>query len=487
MSQLFLASTFFGAMNLAAAIDQGVFDDQGRQHRVLLVSSNASMPESAGRLEAVPGFDVLRQRFDDVVDWNGVVAPYHPSQFTNFGEPAIVARLLSSHLHLDDKPVELVLESIQVSPARALADLFVSARVTMYSDGLMSFGPTRVALPPSLGRRIDRLVYLDLIPGLRPVLLSEFDVALVPLVDDAFKGVVEEVASASTASIDVAGQLGEVGATALVVGQYLGSLGIVTETEERQMYVDTIKALGRLGHRTVAFKAHPTAPASVERLVDDVAIEGIQVVEVRRDVSAEQLLARWQPAIIAGCFSTALVVARRFYGVDAVSFGTGKIMDRLQPFENSNRVPLTLIDATIPRFDRATERILPPRIDPAGSAPLLQDTVDLVAYAMQPRVYAHRTDEIVDDLALRVPSTLRRRYVDGPRAVRIGLPGAEMRLRRRVKLTVRDGLEAMSPTINRWPMLARTARRVRMRTWPYVDRWYRRSPRIRRLTRRIIK
>src|SRR5690348_17927762 len=48
--------------------------------------------------------------------------------------------------------------------------------ITVYADGLMSYGPTRNKLGLLVDSRIDRLLHLDLVPGLRPMLLTEFGV-----------------------------------------------------------------------------------------------------------------------------------------------------------------------------------------------------------------------------------------------------------------------------------------------------------------------
>jgi len=64
MAQLFVASTFFGAMSLAAALDAGQFG-AADQRRILVVSNNALVPEVVPPLDAAPGFDVLRSRFGE--------------------------------------------------------------------------------------------------------------------------------------------------------------------------------------------------------------------------------------------------------------------------------------------------------------------------------------------------------------------------------------------------------------------------------------
>ncbi|CAM5227886.1 hypothetical protein STENM327S_08726 [Streptomyces tendae] len=67
----------------------------------------------------------------------------------------------------------------------------------MYADGLMSYGPTREKLPLTLARRIRRLLHLDLIPGLRPMLLSEFGVEPEVVPDVVFRAVLDEISRES--------------------------------------------------------------------------------------------------------------------------------------------------------------------------------------------------------------------------------------------------------------------------------------------------
>lgn len=421
MSQVFLASTFFGAANLAAAIDDGIFDRGGPHHRVLLASTNSAVPESTTPLTEMPGFAAIANKFDRVVSWNLLLAPFHPSEHPSLGEPAIVSAWLRRELELDDRPVELVLESIQVKPARGLADIFVAAPITIYSDGLMSFGPTRFKLPRSVGNRIDRLVYLDLMPGVHPVLLSEFDVELVRISDSSFRNVLDQTASQDHAALAASANLSERGATALVIGQYLSSLGIVSRSDEVQLYVDLIHRMHQMGHDTVAFKPHPTAGYTGGAIESAAAERGVDVIGLTGGVAVEHLLGKWRPALVGGCFSTGLLVANRFFGLDVVSMGTERVLERLSPFANSNRVPIVLVDACLPRLDR--DGACAPVI-PAEDAPQLQRLVDTMAFVMQPEIHEDRRDAVSDNLRQLDPRVAAR-YIGDARVRLLGLQSGE--------------------------------------------------------------
>src|SRR6185312_1208509 len=87
----------------------------------------------------------------------------------------------------------LVLQTVYVEPARALAYLFPDAVIDVYADGLMSYGPTRTALAPAIGVRLDRLLYPDLVQGLRPVLHGEWGVRPARISADAMRKVLARI------------------------------------------------------------------------------------------------------------------------------------------------------------------------------------------------------------------------------------------------------------------------------------------------------
>ncbi|MGI5157109.1 polysialyltransferase family glycosyltransferase [Microbispora sp. CA-102843] len=362
-STLFYASTLFGAMTLAAAIDEGRFRDGGR---VLLVSNNAAIPEVTPALDEAPGFAALRDRFDRVLSWNEIIAPLHPSDWKPRSiETPMLGRLLRE---LIGEPGELVLESIAVSPSRTLAGLVKDCPITVYSDGLMSYGPTRDPLPQEVAGRITRLLHLDLAPGLAPLLLAEHGVPAEALTDASFARVVGGVAEAAE----------EVPrAEAVVLGQYLSALGLVTAAEEAALHERMLRALAARGHRTVLFKPHPAAGRRHARELRPVAAElGVDLLVAPETTPAEACFAAHRPELVAGCFSTALVTARRLFGLPVAAIGTDLVLERLTPYENSNRIPATIVDATLPRLAADGTLTEPPAAD-------LTALVGAVGYCMQ--------------------------------------------------------------------------------------------------------
>jgi Alpha-2,8-polysialyltransferase (POLYST) len=251
---------------------------------------------------------------------------------------------------LGDDEVEIVVESIQVEPALAVARLFPDAPLEVYADGLMSYGPTRNKLDPLVGSRVRRLLHLDLLPGLEPLLLTEFGVRSEVVPTDAFTSVLAELAQDVPPSVASVPQGG-----ALLLGQYMSALEILTPAEEEQLHVRMLRGAAQLGHNSVVFKPHPVAPARFSRALEKEAGElGVELVVLNTPVLAEVLYEQMRPDLVVGCFSTALLTAASFYELPVARTGTGLLLERLTPYQNSNRVPVTLVDALLP--DVAEER-----------------------------------------------------------------------------------------------------------------------------------
>lgn len=399
MTQLFYASTLFGAMTLAAAIDDGRFGPRSGR-RILLVSNNAAIPEITPSLDEAPGFATLRPRFDEVWSWNDIVAPLHPSDWrARVIEVPMLGRLLHSLLSLGDGPDELILESIAVPPSRTLAGLIRDCPITVYSDGLMSYGPTRDPLPAEISGRITRLLHLDLVPGLSPLLLSEYGVPAETLPDQAFLNVIEPDAE----------DLPE--GQAMILGQYLSALDIVTPEEEAGLHADMLRGLVARGFGAVLFKPHPAAGRRHAQQLRETARElGVELTTVVETVPAESYFAALRPELVVGCFSTALITARRHFGLPVATVGGELVLERLTPYENSNRIPATITDALLPRLSADGSLEEPPAVD----VPAL---VRAVGYCMQSEIHPELREPAASYLNANDPA----RYFKRRRLISLGL------------------------------------------------------------------
>ncbi|MFI2208875.1 polysialyltransferase family glycosyltransferase [Streptomyces sp. NPDC020141] len=460
-TQIFYASSLYGVATLAAAIDSGCFATADR--RLLLIANNAQTPETSPGPDAVPGFERLRERFDGVLSWNEAIAPFHPGGWSpRRDDTPLWERYLRLRWGLGEDRIELAVESIQVSPALTIAQLFPDAPLDVYADGLMSYGPTRNRIDPLVGERVRRLLHPDLVPGLRPLLLAEFEAEPCVVPADAFRKVIAELADSQPAtpepdrpapagpepdhptpvgpeqagpdpgpgprdspdgpdspdSPDGGGdtEAAEAEGPALLLGQYLAALGILTPEEEEELHLRMVRGAVDRGFRRLVFKPHPTAPASWNRALErEAARLGAELSVLSEPLLAEVVYRRARPSLVVGCFSTALLTAAAFYGLPVARVGTEELLDRLTPYQNSNRIPLTIVDAVVPELTGE---------DPPAplSAEELTGLVKAVGFAMQSRIRPDLRGDAEDFLASRLDGRTLR-YFKRRRLTALGLPG----------------------------------------------------------------
>ncbi|MGD6743712.1 polysialyltransferase family glycosyltransferase [Streptomyces sp. BH106] len=413
-TRILLASTLYGAATLAAALDADRFAPADRT--LLLIANNAATPETTPAVDEMPGFEQLRGRFDGVLSWNEAISPFHPGSWgPRTDDIPLWERYLRLTWDLGDDDIELAVESIQVNPAMAVAQIFAGAPVDVYADGLMSYGPTRNKIDPLIGTRVRRLLHLDLVPGLKPLLLTEFGVEPEVVPTEVFLKVLADLC-------DAAGELPRLpGEPALLLGQYLSALGILTADEEEDLHVRMMRGAAQLGHKHVVFKPHPTAPARWSRALEKEAQRlGVELTVLETPVLAEVLYQRMRPVLVVGCFSTALLTASALYGIPVARIGTSTLLDRLTPYQNSNRVPVTIVDALLPELSDRTAVEAQEQPLPVGE---LDELLRAVGYAMQAKIYPELRRPAERYLATRLDDRTWR-YFKRRRLTSLALPGA---------------------------------------------------------------
>ncbi|WP_247698011.1 alpha-2,8-polysialyltransferase family protein [Streptomyces sp. RK75] len=429
--QIFEVSTLYGVATLAASLDAGQFGPPGAARRILLVSNNAATPEAATRLVTMNGFATLAQRFDEIIDWNEAIRPYHPSTWSPLrDESPMWERMFRNAWQLGSAPVELVVESVHVSPARALATIFSGSAIHVYADGLMSYGPTRERLPQWLGCRIQRLLHLDLVPGLRPLLLAEHTVRPEIVPSDAFVKVLGELGEAAAGEPELA-RVAADRPTAVLLGQYLAALNILTPEEEEELHARMLRGAAAAGHECVVFKPHPTAPARYSQVLEKAAAqEGVRLHILRGPVLAEAVYDRCRPTLVVGCFSTALLTAAAYYDIPIAKVGTESLLDRLTPYQNSNRVPVTIVDFAVPDLEAVAEHTpTAPR-----QADELAALVRTVGYCMQAKLHPLLREDAVQWLDAHLGEATAR-YFKRRRLTALALPGGGTSVRARLLRT----------------------------------------------------
>lgn len=371
MIQLIAASTAYQVASLVAMIDSGALPPTSGE-RVLVLADGSQIPEITTPITESPGFVQLRTRFDRVVDLGALLWPRRPQQFSpRTKELSMWETLLRSHWGLGSEPIELVVESIQVNPAIALCRIFHDAPIRIHADGLMSYGPTRNRIDHSILQRLESLIYPDLIPGLKPLLLHEVEPSLVPMDPSHLATVFRSLAGSC-----VDEQLERIAAggapCALILGQYLSGLGLLDEAQELQLHQQMLVEAHKTGAELVLFKPHPAASAtSALRMYEHAEELGIKLEIYTGALSAEIVALKLEPVAVFSAFSTALVTCSRLFEIPAHAVGTSNLIQQLAPFENSNRIPLSIVDALYARNQQP--------------GPQLQELLNAVSFAMQPK------------------------------------------------------------------------------------------------------
>ncbi|MGW7314621.1 polysialyltransferase family glycosyltransferase [Streptomyces sp. NPDC054865] len=392
MTRIFAASTLYGAMTVAAAVDAGQLGQDDRE-RVLLVCNNVEIPEVATPLHHMPGAAAVLARFHRVVYWNDLIYPFHPALWAPRDEDAPLWRtVMAEKMGIRPGPLELVVESIQVKPAQTLCKIFSDATLAVYADGVMSYGPTRNDLPRTIHGRITQVLYLDLVPTLLPMLLTEYGIPSQPVHTAAVLKLMAEVTDECRAILDrvIPPRLARNGPdTAILLGQYLSPLGILTEEEEEDLHLRMFRNALRLGFTSVVFKPHPSAPSSLADTLGLAAREaGVAFLVLDVPVLAETVFEYLAPRQVIGCFSTGLFTARALYGIPVAQIGALEVIRRMRPYANSNRIPATLTHALLPDLEVPTGPPADRVLDVGHIRAEVTPYVQAVGYCMQPKRYA---------------------------------------------------------------------------------------------------
>jgi hypothetical protein len=409
MTQLFAVHSAYGLATAAAALDGGLLGDHGERILVPFVSSR--VPETSVSIAADPALASLRDRFDRIEDLDALLGPLHPSSWKpHASDLPLLRRLLIRAWGIDPGDLELLVQSPQVAPARTLMLLFPHARLTIVGDGLMTYSPMRVRMPHTVTARIGRVVHADVVPGLTP-LVGAPTATPVPVSPDLFRAVLGETAAVVDDTTELDSALdGE--STVLVLGQYLSALGLVSEGEEIALQKEMIDRAASRRPQHIVFKPHPAAPPRLsDALRDRARVHGIDFREYRGALAAEMLAERIDATAVIAGFSTALPTVQALFGREIDAVGADTVLARLTPYENSNRVPATIVDA-LTRADS-------PYRDPER----MQLLIDAVGYAMQPVVAGHlrgRAEQLLSGIR---PSD-RDRYFAPERLAELRLPGA---------------------------------------------------------------
>lgn len=145
---------------------------------------------------------------------------------------------------------------------------------------------------------------------------------------------------------------------------------------------------------------------------------------------AETLYHHCRPELIAGCFSTAMATGSAYYGVPVARVGTALVMKRLRPYENSNRVPLAIVDHLVPDLEREETPAL------VGEAPeSLSPLIRAIGFCMQPKTYPNLRESTVAWLREHLAGSPGY-YFPEMRLAELDLPGSRPQMRAKVQARI---------------------------------------------------
>jgi hypothetical protein len=382
-------STKYGLAVLLALLASDP-DIGGRGDRILLVSNNSADPEAEDELLSFAlKSPAVAAVFRGVESLNRLLGSQHPTQW-KLPEDELhrhTLRALLTAVFRTERVDSVVMESIQTPPSNTLARVFSDADLHVYADGLMTYGPTRFALPADIGCRIRTLHFVEFLKGADPAYLREFRVERRPVEPGVLR---ESLRSLSTASRDDLAAADLDGAP-VFLGQYLAGLGLYTVEEEIDLYARGMRATATAAKsNTVFFKPHPTfAPGLVNSLVASPLLDGLDVRVLAGGYLIEEFLLHHRPSLVCSVFSTGLASARELFGIPCYRFATRQFIGRLKPYENSNRIPAVVVAYAFPDITSRGSWFEP--------APDLQGKIDLIAASMQPGLLI-RTPEAKESL-----------------------------------------------------------------------------------------
>jgi hypothetical protein len=418
-TQVCYAATGFGLAVIAAALADRRLPDTER--RVLVLGNTATIPEVAYEVSDIAGMGALLEAFDDVYRYNDAIAPQHPSlwQPRDLDLP-ILERGLRALWSLEGD-IHLVLANLHVEPALNLALIFADATIDVYVDGLAGFGPTRSTPPRQIGVRVQRVLYPDLLPGIRPLLLRELAVEPTLIARESLLQVLATVEADAAAG----GRSRSGGPVAVLVGQDLAAQSLLTVDEEQRLHLEMVEAAVAAGGTELVFKPRPSEPAGrTGPLVRRAAELGVHLRVSDGPELVETWYARGSVDLVVSCFSTALATAA-LYEVRTARVGTELLLERLNPYETANRMAAVVVAATVPPLSGRGKA--GPAPEPAAGLSLEQ-LVTTVGYLMQPSRNPDLRSKAVSVLEQRFPAI--QPYVRAERLAQLDLPAGPGRSRR---------------------------------------------------------
>jgi hypothetical protein len=314
----------------------------------------------------------------------------------------------------DDDDVELVVGTSTLGAGRALTRRFGDVPVTLLAAGASAYGPAPAALQGRLAKRVRRMLHVDLVPGLDPVLLPGrvLTTRVVP----------GEHVRTAAAALPGPGPVPD--PTTLVLGRSGPWAGALDRDAQNALLVAMVQRCSEAGHSRIVLLLDPDTSPRTHRQLDKAARAArADLTVVADDTPVEAWLALDGISLVVGSASEDLLVARAVFGRRVAQLDTEVVVKRLHPFDDPRRTAATLVGATVPDLRTWTSTPGGEDVRPVD----LTGLMGTVAYAMQPALLAERRAAAVG--FLEVHPDVQRRFVRRRRLSELRLPGGKRKVR----------------------------------------------------------
>lgn len=310
--------------------------------------------------------------------------------------------------------VELLVGTSALRLGRELTRRWTDAHVVLLASGAAAYGPTPRTLAGRLAKRTDRVLHLDPVPGLKPLLLAERAVPVQAVPAEHVRAVLDGL----TGPAPVADP------TTLVLARSAAWSGSLDRDQQTEVAVAMLQRCAEAGHSRVVLlldvEPAPRARRQLEKAAKAVRADLSLVVDVGP-------VAAWTglPGVrlVVGSADEELLLARHVHGRRVAQLDTEVVLKHFDPFPDARRTGATLVAATVPDLRSWTAHPEGETLDPVDLGGLM----GTVAYAMEPELLAARRASAIGWLETHPKS--RRRFVRRRRLTELRLPGGKRPVR----------------------------------------------------------
>lgn len=326
------ASTIYGLFIANTILDSKLIH---YDNAYLIISDNTKSPEvNQSLINTINKYDILTKNFKEIVYLNDIIYPLHPSQL-NLREENINSIQRIKKMIGCEYFKTLLLESIQVSPSKYIAEIYFESDICIYSDGVMVYAPTRFDLENSILNRISKVFFIELVHNIKPLLLIEANPVYISISSKKIKeyfAKLYNIISSDKKKI-------------IVVGQYLADLDLISADDEGELYSKILeKEISIYGNNyDFVFRPHPSSQISYKYKIKQLADKNNVNIYIDEDtLPLECRYSNINTYKVSGIFSTSLFMMKKIYNINIQSYYNDILYQKITNISNSNIIPIVL-------------------------------------------------------------------------------------------------------------------------------------------------